>query len=345
MKFSLREIAEIIGGRIKGEEDVIITGVNSLELARPGEISYFFDKRYEKFLSKTKASAIIVSEETELFKGPQIIVPNPSLSFAKIARYFLKPIPRYSGISDKAYIGKDTTIGKNPSIYPFVYIGDNVRIGDDVNIFPGVFVGDNVEIGDNTIIYPNVSILEGTIIGKNVIIHAGTVIGSDGFGFERDGEEHVKFPQMGIVHIEDDVEIGAGNCIDRAKFGKTWIKRGVKTDNLVHIAHNVVVGENTLIIAQAGISGSVEIGRNVIIGGQVGIVDHVNIGDYSMIGPQSGIPKSIPPKSIYSGTPAMPHSLFLKSSVLIQRLPEIHKKIIEIEKRLKELEKKDEASS
>ncbi len=345
MEFTLREIADLIGGRIKGNGDIIITGVNSLELAKPGEISYFSDKRYKKLLFNTKASAIIVSEEINIFKGPQIIVPNPSLSFARLARYFLKPIPRYPGISDKAYIGKDTTIGKNPSIYPFVYIGDDVRIGENVNIFPGVFIGNNVEIGDNTIIYPNVSILEGTIIGKNVIIHAGTVIGSDGFGYERDGEVHVKVPQMGIVQIEDDVEIGAGNCIDRAKFGKTWIKRGVKTDNLVHIAHNVVVGENTLIIAQAGISGSVEIGKNVIIGGQVGIIDHVSIGDYSMIGPQSGVPKSIPPKSIYSGTPAVPHNLFLKTSALIQKLPEMHKKIIEMEKRLKELEKKDEASS
>ena len=339
MVLTLKQIAELVNGKLKGEKDLHIVGINSLELAQPGEISYFGDKRYKDLVSKTKASALFVSEETDLFKGPQIIVPNPALALAKIATYFLDSLPRYSGISEFTYLGKNTEIGQNPSIYPFVYVGDNVKIGDNVNIFPGVFIGNNVEIGDNVVIYPNVTILDGTIIGKNVIIHAGTVIGSDGFGFERDGDVHVKIPQKGFVQIDDEVEIGAGNCIDRATFGKTWIKRGVKTDNLVHIAHNVVVGENSLIIAQAGISGSVSIGKNVIIAGQVGIVDHVEIGDRSIIGPQSGVPKSIPAGGIFSGTPAMPHALFLKTSVLIQKLPEMHKKLLEIEKRVKNLEK------
>lgn len=197
-----------------------------------------------------------------------------------------------------------------------------------------------MQIGDDTIIYPNVTILDGTIIGKNVVIHPGSVIGSDGFGFERDGSKYIKLPQRGIVQIDDDVEIGANNCIDRATFGKTWIKRGVKTDNLVHIAHNVIVGEDSIIIAQAGISGSVTIGNRVIIAGQVGIVDHVEIGDDAIIGPQSGVAKSIPPSNIFSGTPAMPHKLFLKSSILIPKLPQMNKTIMELEKRIKELEKK-----
>jgi len=342
MPLTLKQIAEIVKGQLKGKEDLYIVGINSLELAQPGEISYFGDKRYKHLVSKTKASALFVSEETDLFKGAQIIVPNPALALAKIATYFLDAPSRYPGISEYTHIGKNTEIGENPSVYPFVYIGNNVKIGDNVTIFSGVFIGNNVRIGNNTIVYPNVSILDDTIIGKNVIIHSGTVIGSDGFGFERDGEVHVKIPQKGFVQIDDDVEIGAGNCIDRATFGKTWIKKGVKTDNLVHIAHNVVVGENTLIIAQAGISGSVMIGKNVIIAGQVGIVDHVEIGDQSIIGPQSGVPKSIPAGSVFSGTPAMPHPLFLKTSALIQRLPEIHKKLLEIEKKIKKIEKERE---
>ncbi len=341
MELTLKEIAEIVGGKLKGDKDIPIKGINSLELAQKGEISYFADKRYKDLLSKTKASALLVSEETELFKGPQIIVPNPALALVRLAQYFFKPTQRYSGISELAHIGKDTKIGDDPSIYPFVYIGNNVTIGDKVTIMPGVYIGHGVKIGDNTLIYPNVTILDNTIIGNNVVIHSGTVIGSDGFGYERDGEVHVKVPQMGIVQIDDDVEIGANNCIDRATFGKTWIKKGVKTDNLVHIAHNVVVGENSLLIAQVGISGSVSIGRGVIIAGQVGIVDHISIGDYSMIGPQSGVAKSIPPKSIFSGTPAMPHKMFLKTSTLIQKLPEMHRKLIELEKKIKELEKEN----
>lgn len=342
MELTLREIADIIKGELKGNGNLVIKGANSLESAKPGDISFFNDKRYKDIVSNTKASALIVKEETDLFDGPQIVVSKPAVGFAKIAQIFSPPIRRYPGISDKAVLGNGIRIGKNPSIYPFVYIGDKVTIGDNVNIFPGVFIGNNVQIGDNALIHPNVTILDDTIIGNNVIIHSGTVIGSDGFGFERDVSAYIKIPQRGRVRIDDDVEIGANNCIDRATAGKTWLKRGVKTDNLVHIAHNVTVGENTIIIAQAGISGSVSIGNGVIIAGQVGIVDHVEIGDNAIIGPQSGVAKSIPASGIFSGTPAMPHRLFLKSSALIPKLPEINRRLTELEKKIKELEKNKE---
>ncbi len=342
MELTLREIADIIKGELEGDANLIIKGVDSLESAKPGDISFFNDKRYKDILPKTKASALIVKKKTALFNGPQILVANPALGFAKVAQIFSSPVFRYPGISEKALIGEDVIIGKDPSIFPFVYIGSNVRIGDNVTIFPGTFIGNNVSIGDNTLIYPNVTILDDTIIGKNVIIHAGTVIGSDGFGFEKDGARHIKIPQRGKVQIDDDVEIGANNCIDRATFGKTWIKKGVKTDNMVHIAHNVTVGENSIIVAQAGISGSVSIGNGVIIAGQVGIVDHIKIGDNAIIGPQSGIAKDIPASGVFSGSPAIPHRLFLKSSVLIPKLPEIKRKLINMEKKIKELEKKME---
>jgi len=224
------------------------------------------------------------------------------------------------------------------SIFPLVHISKGAVIGDHATLYPGVFIGERVRIGEGSIIYPNVSILHGCILGNRVIIHAGTVIGSDGFGFVPTGEARHKIPQIGIVQIDDEVEIGANCTVDRAALGKTWLKRGVKTDNLVQIAHNVVIGENTIIVAQAGISGSTKIGRQVIIGGQVGIADHLEIGDKVMIGSQSGVAKSIASGEVVSGTPTMPHRLWLRISRLIVRLPKLRDRIMQAERRLEALE-------
>jgi len=339
LKLSLKKIANLVGGNVIGNDSFIIEGINSLDVASQGEISFFADKKYKESLRKTKASAIIVSEENLLFKGPQIVVSNPALAYAKVVSIFAPPVPRYPGISERAVLHDSTRIGKDVSIYPLVYVGEEALIGDNVIMFPGVFIGDRVKIGNGTIIYPNVTILHDCQIGKNVIINAGTVIGSDGFGFVRDGAVSVKIPQIGMVQIDDDVEIGANSCIDRAASGKTWIKRGVKTDNFVHVAHNVIIGEDTIVVAQVAISGSVHIGRQVIIGGQVAVSDHVEIGDMVMIGSQSGVPKSIPSGEVVSGTPAMPHRLWLKTSGLIRRLPQFNEHLRDLEKRVAELEK------
>lgn len=339
MKLSLKKIADLVGGNVIGNDSFIIEGINSLDAAAQGEISFFADRKYKESLKKTKASAIIISEENLLFKGPQVVVPNPALAYAKVASVFTPPLPRYPGISEQAVLHDSTCIGKDVSIYPLVYVGEEALIGDGVIMFPGVFIGDRVKIGNGTIIYPNVTILHDCQIGKNVIINAGTVIGSDGFGFVRDGPVSVKIPQIGMVQIDDDVEIGANSCIDRAASGKTWIKRGVKTDNFVHVAHNVIIGEDTIVVAQVAISGSVNIGRQVIIGGQVAISDHVEIGDRVMIGSQSGVPKSIPSGEVVSGTPAMPHRLWLKTSGIIKRLPQFSEHLRDLEKRVAELEK------
>ncbi len=339
MKLSLKKIASLVGGNVIGNDSFIIEGINSLDTAAQGEISFFADRKYKESLRKTKASAIIVSEENLLFKGPQVVVSNPVLAYAKVASIFAPPVPRYPGISEQAVLHDSTRIGKDVSIYPLVYVGEEALIGDNVIMFPGVFIGNRVKIGNGTIIYPNVTILHDCQIGKNVIINAGTVIGSDGFGFVRDGPVSVKIPQIGMVQIDDDVEIGANSCIDRAASGKTWIKRGVKTDNFVHVAHNVIIGEDTIVVAQVAISGSVHIGRQVIIGGQVGVSDHVEIGDRVMIGSQSGVPKSIPSGEVVSGTPAMPHRLWLKTSGIIKRLPQFNEHLRHLEKRVAELEK------
>ena len=336
---ALREIADLVGGKVIGDDQVAITGINSLGEASQGQISFFADRRYRESLEKTKASALLVSAVIDLYKGPQVVVSNPALAYARVASLFAPSLPRFSGISEKAVIRKSSKIGRNVSIYPMVYVGEDAVIGDHATLYPGVFVGDRTKIGEKTVIYPNVSIMHDCVIGNEVIIHAGTVIGSDGFGFVRDGSMNVKIPQIGYVQVDDQVEIGANNTIDRAALGKTWIKRGVKTDNLVQVGHNVVIGEDTIIVALAGISGSVHIGREVIIGGQAGIIDHLEIGDRAMVGPRSGVVKSISPGEVVSGTPTMPHRLWLRTTGLISRLPQLNDRIRSLEKKVEELKK------
>lgn len=338
MELTLRHIAESIGGTVIGDDQALIRGINSLHLAEKGEISFLADPRLKDQVKGTKASAVIVKELTSLYQGPQLIYPNPYLAYARVATMFAPAIPRFPGLSEKAIIGEGTHVGKDVSIYPFVYVGQEAVLGDGVILFPGVYVGNRVTVGDGSVVYPNVTIMADCIIGKEVIIHAGTVIGSDGFGYAWDGDVSVKIPQTGIVQIEDRVEIGAQNTIDRASLGKTLIQKGVKTDNLVQIGHNVVVGENTIIIAQAGIAGSTRVGRNVVLGPQVGVSDHLEIGDRVMVVGGSGVVKSIPAGEVVSGFPTMPHRLWLKTRGHIRRLTEYSERLKELENRVEELE-------
>ncbi len=340
MSYTLKDIAKHLGGELTAGGDTTVTGVNALDRASEGEISFFADPRYKEALKSTKALAILVSKPNDLFSGPQILVPNPMLAFARVAGLFASsPSTATPGISDQAVIHESSRIGHEVMIHPYVYVGEGAVIGDRAVLFPGVFIGDGVHIGDRSLIYPNVTILHDCLIGKDVIIHAGTTIGGDGFGYVRDGATNVKIPQIGIVQIDDHVEIGANNTIDRAALGKTWIKRGVKTDNLVQIAHNVVIGEDTILVAQAAVGGSVRIGRQVVIGGQVAIADHLEIGDRAMIGSQSGVAKSLAPGQIVSGTTAMPHKLWLRTRSLIPRLPDLNRRVKALEKKIQLLEK------
>jgi UDP-3-O-[3-hydroxymyristoyl] glucosamine N-acyltransferase len=340
LEITLRHIADSIGGTVAGDDSVVIRGISSLALAREGEISFLADPSLQDQLRVTKASAVIVRAGTDLFGVPQLIVPDPYLAYARVAAIFAPPPPRFEGVSERAVIREGVVLGRDVSIYPFVYVGRDAVIGDEVLLFPGVYIGDGVHIGEGTVIYPNVSVLPNCIIGRHVIIHAGSVIGSDGFGYARDGDVSVKIPQTGIVQIGDEVEIGANTTIDRASFEKTVIERGVKTDNLVQIGHNVVVGAHTIIVAQAGIAGSTTIGKNVTIGPQAGIIDHLDIGDRAMVVGGSGVIKSIPQGAVVSGFPTMPHRLWLKTRGHIRRLPEYASKVKELEKRIEELEQK-----
>ncbi|MEW6668095.1 MAG: UDP-3-O-(3-hydroxymyristoyl)glucosamine N-acyltransferase [Thermodesulfobacteriota bacterium] len=340
MSFTLAQIAEIVGGEVIGDGEITISGLNSLHEASPGEISFYADPRYKDSLKDTRASAVLLAQKTDLYRGPQILVANPGLAYAGVAALFAPALPRHPGVSPQAVIHESSSIGEDASIYPLVYVGREAVIGKGVTLFPGVYVGDRVKIGDRTILYPNVAILADCIVGSDVIIHAGTVVGSDGFRFVQDRGRNVKIPQLGIVQIDDHVEIGANSAIDRAGIGRTWLQKGVITDNLVQIAHNVVIGEGSIIVAQVGISGSARLGHHVVVGGQVGIADHVEIGDRVMIGSQSGVAKSIPAGEVVSGTPTMPHRLWLRTRSLITRLPELLDRLKSLEKRLEGIEKK-----
>lgn len=338
LEFTLKEIAKRVSGEVSGNEGTRIFGINSLEKATEGQISFLTSSRYREQVTKTKASALLASGRLETFSGPHVIVSNPSLAYATVAALFARPVARHPGVSDKAAIAPSALLGSNVSVYPFVHVGEDAQIGDEVILFPGVFLGDRTKVGNRTILFPNVTVMHDCVIGNDVVIHPGCVIGADGFGFVRKGSSNVKIPQLGVVQIDDHVEIGANSCIDRAALGKTWIRSGVKTDNLVQIAHNVVIGEDTLIVAQAAVGGSVQVGKQVVIGGQAAVGDHLKIADGVMIGSQAGVPKSISQGRVVSGTPAMPHRLWLKTSSLITRLPEFFARLRDLEKKLSNLE-------
>ena len=338
MTKTLQELANLIEGEMIGDAGLKIAGISSLDGAREGEITFIAKNKYLAKAKETKASAIIVSSKIEEIDKPLIITDNPYLAYAKIATLFHQRAHQALGIDKSAIIGEGTRIGEEASIYPLVFIGKDVTISDRVVIYPHTFIGDGTVIDAETLIYPHVSIRENCRIGKRVIIHSGTVIGSDGFGFAPDGKRYHKIPQVGIVQIDDDVEIGANNTIDRGALGKTWIKRGVKTDNLVHIAHNVVVGEDTLLVAQVGISGSTTIGNHVTLAGQVGVVGHLEIGDNTIVGAQTGVSGSVPANTIVSGYPHMPHRQWLKSSRCYPLLPQMRKVLNSLEKKVKVLE-------
>lgn len=340
MKKKLRELAELVGGKVIGDGEVEILGVASIDEAKAGEITFISNPKYLSKLAQTKASAIIVSPEITQAGKPLLCVINPYLAFAKAVSLFSSHPYQPKGVDPHAWVSPTAQLGRDLTIYPFVYIGDRCQIGDRVTLYPGVSICEDSSIGEDSVIYSNVSIYSRTVIGKRVILHSGVVVGSDGFGYAKDGRKNVKIPQVGRVEIEDDVEIGSNTTIDRAALGKTIIRRGVKVDNLVQVAHNVVIGEDSIIVAQVGISGSTKIGSNVTLAGQVGVVGHVEIGDNVMVGAQSGVAYDLAPNQAFSGYPAVPHREWLRAVSVFPKMPEMRKTLLDIEKRVKELEKR-----
>lgn len=345
MEITLANIADIVKGEISGDGNQKIRGAASFEDAKSDEITFASQSKFLKKIEETGAGAIIVPQNFQSSVKNILQVENPQIAFIKVLNLFnpiLNPDP---GISQNAHIGRAFTCGQDVSVAPFSLIGNNVTFGHRVVIHSNVVIGDNVILGNDVKIFPNVTILERCIIGNRVTIHAGSVIGSDGFGFAPEGKKYMKIPHTGIVQIDDDVEIGANNAIDRATFGKTWIQSGVKTDNLVHIAHNVIVGENSLLVGQVGISGSVKIGKNAILAGQAGIAGHLSIGNNATVGPQAGVAKSVPDGETVSGSSAIPHRIWLRVQRILPNLPELAKKLSEIDRRLKKIEGQQDESN
>jgi len=339
----LADIASLVRGEIIGPPEaytIDITGVAGIQEAQDGDITFIAAQKYRKELPTCKASCVLVKEVIPDVNVTQLKVSSPYRAFATLLEHFYVKPKKFSGISDGAIISDKAHIASDVSVFPFSYIADNVTIGSGTVIYPHVFIGENTTIGKQCVIYPNVTVREGVMIGNNVIIHAGSVIGADGFGYVFDEGSYHKIPQVGGIIIEDDVEIGSNVSVDRATLGYTVIGKGTKIDNLVQIAHNVKIGNHSVLVSQVGIAGSTEIGDYVTLAGQVGISDHATVDSGTTIGPQSGI-KGHVAKGTYIGSPALPQREWMKAVALFARLPALNKKIKELEEKIRELERRN----
>lgn len=332
--FTLAEVAEALGGRVVGDASIRLSGVEALERAGPADLSWVADSRRQRPAISSGAGALLVPDEAAAGGRPAVVVANPTAAFAiwlARVRPALRPRP---GVSKRAHVHRTARIGRGASVAAGATVEAEARVGARTVLAAGVFVGEGAEIGADTWIHPNAAVLAGCRVGERCVIHAGAVVGSDGFGYVWDGGAHRKIPQVGIVRVEDDVEIGANTAIDRATFGETVIGRGTKIDNLVQVGHNVVIGEHAILCGQAGIAGSSRIGSRATLAGQAGIGDHATVGDAATVTGQAGILSggSVPPGAVLSGMPAAPHREFLKRAALTARLPEILRRIEGLEK-------------
>ncbi|OSZ80797.1 UDP-3-O-(3-hydroxymyristoyl)glucosamine N-acyltransferase [Chitinophagaceae bacterium IBVUCB2] len=342
MQFPAAQIALIVSGKVEGNPETSVSSFGKIEEAKEGQLTFFANPKYEEFLYSTKASVIILNEAYELkqpVSASLIRVPDAYTAFATLLSKYQEIMQQQlTGLQEPCYIAKTASYGQNVFIGAFAYLGENVRIGNNTKIYPNAYLGDNVTVGDNSIIHPGVKIYNDCKIGNHVTIHGGTIIGSDGFGFapQADGS-FKKVPQIGNVIIEDNVEIGSNTTIDRATIGSTLIKKGAKLDNLIQIAHNVEIGNSTVIAAQAGVSGSTKIGNGVMVGGQAGIVGHIQLGDGAKVNAQSGVSKSIEAGKAVTGSPAYDYTSALRSQAASRKLPELEKRVKELEALVKQL--------
>ena len=343
MKFNADRIALLIQGKVEGDGNTVVSSFGKIEEAKQGQLAFLANPKYEDFLYTTRASIIIVNDSQELkqpVSATLIRVADAYLAFASLLQKYQEMMQeQLIGIQQPSFIDGSASLGDHVFVGAFTYIGENAVIGNNAKLYPGVYIGDDVTIGDNTIIHPGARIYFGCVVGKHVIIHAGTVIGGDGFGFApQDDGTYKKVPQIGNVIIEDNVEIGCNSTIDRATVGSTIIRSGTKLDNLIQIAHNVEVGNNTVIAAQAGISGSTKLGNNVMIGGQAGIVGHLQLADGVKVNAQSGVSKSIKQKNAaVTGSPAYEYTSALRSQAISRNLPQMEKRLAELEKLVQQL--------
>ena len=345
---TLAELAQFVGARVIGDGRLVIDKVAPIDEAGPGDISFLSNARYQRFLNKCEASAVIVGPGvikagSESTGKAYLETANPYVAFAKILQLFARDPQLNREISPAAHIDATARVAESVTIFPQAFVSQRVTIGKGTVLYPGVFLGEDAQVGEECVLHPNVVVYRGCTIGNRVILHGGVVIGSDGFGYAGQGRERIKIPQTGIVVVEDDVEIGANSTVDRATLGRTVIGRGAKIDNLVQIAHNVTIGENSVLAAQVGIAGSTRIGKDVTLAGQVGVAHHQEIGDGAIIGPKTGVARSVAPGAVLSGwVEAAPHKQWLKAMMLLPRLPKLWSTVRNLEKKLSQLLKEDE---
>jgi len=334
----LQQIADLVGGVIEGDRTVLIRRLAKIEEAGEGDLTFIANPKYEKYMETTQASAVLVRLDFPATPKTTIRVADPYFAFMRVARWLQPEKPVERGVHPTALVGEGTRLAPDVSIGPYVVIGARCVIGARVRVGACTVIGQDVEIGEDSVLYPGVCLADGVKLHNRVVVHSGAVIGSEGFGFAKGSDgTYQRIPQMGTVVIEDDVDIGANCCIDRATLGETRIRRGVKLDNLIQVAHNVEIGEDTVIAAQTGISGSTKIGQGVVIAGQVGFVGHIEIGDHSVVGAQSGVSKSVPPRTVVFGYPAKPMAQAKREEAALRQLPQLIKRVRELEKQIKQL--------
>lgn len=336
----LAQLAELVNGKVTGDPKLEISRVQPIDTAQTGDITFLANPKYLPKLKDCQASAVIVAPGVDAQGVNLLVCANPYLAFAKVLEFLQVPPRAKKGVMAGAWVADSARIADGVSIYPGCVVGENVRIGGGTTLYPGVVVYDDVEIGSDCLIHAGAVIREGCCLGDRVILQPSAVIGSDGFGFAPDGTSYFKIPQVGIVVLEDDVEIGSCSCVDRAALGVTRIGRGTKIDNLVQIAHNVEIGEDSILVAQVGIAGSARIGRHCTFGGQVASAGHLKIGDNVTIGGRGGIMGDVASNQLLSGVPLQPHKDWLRTTSMLPKLPEMRKEMLQLKKRLKELESK-----
>lgn len=346
MDFQAQQIAQLIGGIVDGNPEEIVNTFAKIEEGKPGAISFLANAHYEHYIYETKSSVVLVSktfQPSQPLTATLIRVDNPYESVAKLLQIYDSMKPKRIGVDPLAFISSSAKIGKDVYIAPFVVVGDNAEVGDGVQLYPHVSVGEHVKIGNGTILYSNAVVYHHCVIGSGCILHSGCVIGADGFGFAPTPEGYEKIPQIGNVILEDNVEVGANACIDRSTMGSTLVHKGVKLDNMVQIAHNVEVGANTVMSAQAGVAGSAKIGEWCMLGGQVGVAGHIKIGDRTNAGAQSGLPggRLLEKGNVtVMGYPALEHKNFARSAAAYKNLPELVKQVNDLQKKVEELSAK-----
>ena len=343
MEFKAKQIAELIGGRVEGDENASVRTFSKIEEGQEGAISFLSNPKYTHYLYETKSTIVLVNDDLVLehpVETTLIRVPNAYEAVARLLQIYESMKPRKTGIDPLAFISEKATVGKDVYVGAFAYIGDGAVVGDGCQIAPQVYIGDGVRLGQQCQLFPHVTIYNGCQLGNRVTIHAGSVIGADGFGFAPSQGGYDKIPQIGVVIIEDDVEIGANTCVDRSTMGATIIHKGVKLDNLIQVAHNCEIGQNTVMSAQVGLAGSTKVGEWCMFGGQVGLAGHITVGDHVNLGAQSGVPSSVKGGQTLIGTPPMQPTAYFKSQAIFRRLPDMYKELDRLKKEVEQLKSK-----